>query len=279
MKPKIIREAAVAGTFYPADPGELRDVLDGYLDSAAKRMPARSPEAATPPVEALIAPHAGYVYSGPIAASAYRHWRDMRGLVRRVILLGPSHRSDYHGLAASGADAFATPLGCVPVDREAIGRLCRLPQVRVMEAAHRWEHSLEVQIPFLQHVLGDFALVPLLVGEAADEESCEALDLLWKSPTCRVVVSSDLSHYHDSKTANQRDRATSDAIETLCPEKIEERDACGCRPIRALLRSARRRGLLARTVDQRNSSDTAGAPDRVVGYGAYIFTGESPRVR
>lgn len=257
-----VRNPAVAGLFYPDDPQALRGMVANYLASAT---------ASDSVPKAIIAPHAGYIYSGPIAASAYALLQPARGRITRVILLGPAHRVGFHGLALSSADYFLTPLGRIAVDQEAVDKISRLPQVHVMDGAHAQEHSLEVQLPFLQQALGEFTLVPLVVGQAGPEEVAEVLELLWGGPETLIVISSDLSHYHDYRTARELDRATSQAIEQLRPEAIEYDHACGRDPVNGLLRVARRLGLKARTVDLRNSGDTAGSHDRVVGYGAYSF--------
>jgi AmmeMemoRadiSam system protein B len=224
-----------------------------------------------PAPKAVIVPHAGYVYSGEIAASAYAQVGTLRGEVTRVVLIGPAHRVPLRGLAASGADAFRTPLGDVPLDRETVDRVLELPQVELLEAAHAEEHSLEVQLPFLQVVLDDFSLVPLVAGEATPEEVAEVLEALWGGPETLIVISSDLSHYRDYETARSLDSATTAAIESLAPEGLGGESACGRVPIRGLLVAARQHGLRARTLDLRNSGDTAGPRDGVVGYGAYAF--------
>lgn len=257
-----VRNPAVAGLFYPDNPRELHALVSDYL--------AAVPTSGAVP-KAIIAPHAGYIYSGPIAASAYARIKPARGRVTRVVLLGPAHRVGFHGLALSSADCFQTPLGRITVDQEAVKKISRLPQVQVMDAAHAQEHSLEVHLPFLQEVLGEFSLVPLVVGDAEPGEVAEVLDTLWGGPETLIVISSDLSHYHDYKTAQRLDRATSQAIEQLRPEAIEYDHACGRNPVNGLLQVARKRGLKARTIDLRNSGDTAGSHDRVVGYGAYVF--------
>lgn len=257
-----VRHPAVAGLFYPDDPRELRGQVADFL--------AAVPAGGVVP-KAIIAPHAGYVYSGPIAASAYARLQPARGRVTRVVLLGPAHRVGFRGLALSGADYFQTPLGRVMVDKEAIEKISRLPQVHVMDLAHAQEHSLEVHLPFLQEVLGEFSLVPLVVGDAEAGEVAEVIEALWGGPETLIVVSSDLSHYHDYKTAQRLDRATSQAIEQLRPEDIQYDSACGRNPVNGLLRAARQHGLKASTIDLRNSGDTAGSHDRVVGYGAYVF--------
>jgi MEMO1 family protein len=258
----LSRRPAVAGLFYPRDPRELKRMVDGYLAEA-------SPED-TPP-KALIAPHAGFIYSGPIAASAYATLAEAHASITRVILLGPAHRVAVRGLAASSADRFDTPLGPIDLDRDAIDLALTLPQVRLMDEAHTLEHSLEVQLPFLQEVLDRFSLVPFVVGEASPGEVAEVLDLLWGGPETLIVISSDLSHYHAYATAQRLDAATTAAIEALRPDDIGYDQACGRIPVAGLLELARRRGLEARTLDLRNSGDTAGSRDQVVGYGAYVF--------
>ena len=263
IDPGKVRPSFVAGRFYPADPVALRKFITDLL--------ADAPAATGPAPKALIAPHAGYLYSGPIAASAYAQLIPARDQIKRIVLFGPSHYVALDGLATTSAEAFATPLGIVPVDVEAVREIRLLPQVRELDAAHAQEHSLEVQLPFLQCILGDFTLVPLAVGDATPEEISQVLDALWDGPETRFVISSDLSHYQDFQTARRLDRATAKAIEALKPAGIGEEGACGRMPIRGLLQSARRHGLHARTVDLRNSGDTAGPHDQVVGYGAFVF--------
>lgn len=257
-----IRRPAVAGMFYPGDPVVLQKAVRGYLAEVSETGPAP---------KAVIAPHAGYVYSGPVAATVYARLAPVRDRIRRVVLLGPSHYVPFHGLAVSGADSFATPLGAIAVDKEAVARILALPQVHELEEAHSREHSLEVHLPFLQQALDDFLLVPLAVGEATAEEVAEVLEALWGGPETLIVVSSDLSHYHDYETAQRIDSATSQAIERLEQERIGHDQACGRIPILGLITVARRLGLKAQTIDLRNSGDTAGPRDRVVGYGAYVF--------
>ncbi len=256
------RRPAVAGLFYPADPVELKRLVDGYLDEA---------RVDSPPPKALIAPHAGFVYSGPIAAQAYATLAAARARISRIVLLGPAHRIHVPGLAVSSAERFDTPLGPVYLDRAAIDSALTLPQVRVMDEAHAPEHSLEVQLPFLLQALDDFRIAPFVVGTATPSEVAEVLELLWGGPETLIVISSDLSHYHDYRTAQRLDAATTAAIEALRPEDIGYEQACGRHPINGLLELARRRGLKARTLDLRNSGDTAGPRDQVVGYGAYVF--------
>jgi len=258
----VSRRPAVAGSFYPGDPRELKRMVDGYLAEVS---------AEDSPPKALIAPHAGYVYSGPIAASAYATLAPSHATISRVVLLGPAHRVPLRGLAASSAERFDTPLGSVALDRAAIDLALTLPQVKLMDEAHLLEHSLEVQLPFLQEVLDRFQLAPFVVGDASPAEVAEVLELLWGGPETLIVISSDLSHYYDYRTAKRLDATTSAAIEALRPEDIGYEQACGRNPVNGLLELAKRRGLRARTLDLRNSGDTAGPRDQVVGYGAYAF--------
>ncbi len=261
-----IREPAVAGAFYPGQPQQLASTVETLL----RESPTGRGEG--PPPKALIVPHAGYVYSGPVAASAYAALATARGTVERVVLLGPAHRVFIRGLAAPGSDALRTPLGTVPVDRAALASLADLPQVFVYEPAHTFEHSLEVQLPFLQVVLGRFSVVPLVVGQVSDSEVAEVLERLWGGPETLFVVSSDLSHYYPYAEARRRDARTCQAIEALDPSGLDEESACGRAPVRGLLVAARRHGLVPRTLDLRSSGDTAGPQDEVVGYGAWVFS-------
>jgi AmmeMemoRadiSam system protein B len=258
-----VRPAVHAGRFYPEDAIRLRAEVAALLGGT-------SPQTGPVP-KAMIAPHAGYVYSGPIAASAYACLQPVRDRLRRVVLIGPSHSLGFHGVALSAADAFATPLGLVGLDDTALAQVRKLPAVQVNEEAHRPEHCLEVQLPFLQVVLPEFRLVPLLVGEAGEAEVADVLDALWGGAETCVIVSSDLSHYQDYATALVRDRRTAAAIVALQGNQLDPDCACGWEPIRGLLCAARRRGLKARTIDLRNSGDTAGGRDRVVGYGVFAF--------
>ena len=259
-----VRPPAVAGTFYPRDQRELARNLAQMLGAAA----SAAPERAVP--KAIIAPHAGYIYSGPIAASVYALLAAARGLIQRVVLLGPTHRVAVRGLALPGTAAFATPMGAVEIDRKAVEALRKLPYVGVSEEAHALEHSLEVHVPFLQAILGTFTLVPLAVGRAAQHEVAEVLDCLWGGPETLIVVSSDLSHYLPYADAQAVDRATAKAILELATD-ISHEQACGATPVTGLTLAARRRGLKPELIDLRNSGDTAGDRNRVVGYGAFAF--------
>lgn len=257
-----VRPAAVAGRFYPDSPVQLRKLVGEFLTEARGRGPVP---------KALIVPHAGYVYSGPIAASAYARLLSAGPKIERVVLLGPAHRVRVAGLATTASEYFATPLGRMPIDREAVAQALTLPQVCADDRAHAPEHSLEVQLPFLQYVLGNVKLVPFVVGNASADEVAEVLELLWGGRETLIVISSDLSHYHDYGTCRTLDAQTAHAIEALEPDEIAPESACGQRGIAGLLRVARRRGLQAHTVDLRNSGDTAGPRDQVVGYGAFAF--------
>jgi AmmeMemoRadiSam system protein B len=254
----------MAGTFYPPDPAVLAAAVKGYVEHASVQEDLLQPKA-------LILPHAGYVYSGPVAASGYALLQHFASTISRVVLVGPSHRVALRGLAASSAEAFATPLGTVPVDTTAVARVLELPQVHVLDEAHAFEHCLEVHLPFLQWVLESFAIVPLVAGEASAESVAEVLEELWGGNETLVVVSSDLSHYHDYETARRLDAATSRAIEHLDSSKLGAGSACGRVPVSGLLLAAKRHGLEAMAIDVRSSGDTAGGRDEVVGYGAYVF--------
>jgi AmmeMemoRadiSam system protein B len=258
-----VRPAAVAGSFYPGDPSALAAEVTSHVAAARA-------DAGPKPPKAIIAPHAGYMYSGPIAGSAYARIAPLAGSIRRVVLAGPAHRVYVPGVAIPAAGEFATPLGAVPLDAEAIGIARAFPFVEVSDRAHALEHSLEVHLPFLQSVLSDFRLVPLVVGDAKPQEMAALFEALWGGAETLIVVSSDLSHYLPYEAARRRDGGTARAIlgleGTLVPE-----DACGAAPINGLLALAQRRGLEAELLDLRNSGDTAGSRDRVVGYGAFAF--------
>ncbi len=261
-----VRETAVAGTFYPAEPDRLKELVQQYLDEA---VPAPQPQ----PPKAIIAPHAGYVYSGPIVGSAFKPLAGKMAGVQRVVLIGPAHTMAIEGLATVSVDAFATPLGLVPVDRAVVEGIQSLPQVQVNDAAHSREHALEVMLPFLQTLAADFAIVPLVAGSTTGEDVFELLRRLWGGPETLIVISSDLSHYYDYETAVALDKKTAEAIEQLRPDKLGRESACGRLPIQGLLLTAKEAGLQAVTADLRNSGDTAGSKDRVVGYGAFLLFG------
>lgn len=221
--------------------------------------------------KAIIVPHAGYIYSGPIAASAYARLKKAHDRITRVVLIGPSHRVAFRGLAVSRAETFTTPLGRVPVDLAAVQSIVQLPFVEYIEQAHTYEHSLEVQLPFLQEVLDNFEIVPIVAGDASPEQVSQVLDALWGGDETLIVISSDLSHYHDYATAQQLDVSTSHAIEQLQYERLASESACGKVPVSGLLKLARKKSLSVKTIDLRNSGDTAGDKSSVVGYGAYVI--------
>lgn len=257
-----IRPPAVAGMFYPDDAKELASTVSGML--SAVRPPALRPKA-------LIVPHAGYVYSGPVAAHAYALLAPLRDVITRVVLFGPTHRVYVRGLAVPCADSFFTPLGAIPLDKEAIAAALSLPQVAASDEAHAQEHSLEVQLPFLQTVLGEFRLAPFAVGEASSTDVAQVMDLLWGGDETLIVVSSDLSHYHAYAAAQRLDRQTADDVLKLRALEDYEQ-ACGALPINGIVEAAPRHGLSPHLLDLRNSGDTAGDKSRVVGYAAFAFT-------
>ena len=260
-----VRPPAVAGMFYPRRAAELSAEVEGLLADAAARI------ADGPIPKAIIAPHAGYIYSGAVAASAYTRLRPAAGRVHRIVLVGPAHRVAFRGLAVPSVDVFSTPLGPVRVDTAAIERIAQLPQVHVLDAAHADEHALEVHLPFLQMIFAEFSLVPIVVGDASAEEVASVLEALWGGDETAIVVSSDLSHYLAYDRAQAVDALTSQAIEGLDVKGIGRDQACGRLPVAGLLTVAGRRGLTVSRLDLRNSGDTAGDRARVVGYGAWAF--------
>jgi MEMO1 family protein len=257
-----VRPAAVAGTFYPGDAKSLAADIDEMLGGVE----SLAPRLGFP--KALIVPHAGYIYSGSVAAHAYDELAAARGVVRRVVLLGPVHRVAVRGLAAPGAESFATPLGRVRIDRDALRTLRDLPQVVTSDQAHALEHSLEVQLPFLQKQLGDFALVPLAVGDASVEEVAAVIERLWGGPETLIVISTDLSHYHAYDAARALDATTLARIAARAVD-LDHDAACGATPLNGFLAVARKRDLPVRLLAACNSGDTAGGKDRVVGYSAF----------
>jgi MEMO1 family protein len=260
QRPKV-RPPAAAGLFYASAPDRLRASvaeLIGAVEAAASVAP-----------KALIAPHAGYVYSGSVAAEAFARLRAGAHAIKRVVLIGPAHFVPVPGIAAPTVDAFATPLGRIPVDRKALAAIADL--VVEADAPHAPEHSLEVELPFLQALLPSFALVPLVIGDASAQEVAEVLRRLWGGPETAIVVSSDLSHYHDSDTARRLDAATAAAIERGEWQSLGPREACGFLAVAGLIVETNRRGLAPRRLALRNSGDTAGGRERVVGYGAWMI--------
>jgi AmmeMemoRadiSam system protein B len=259
MATQGVRHPAVAGMFYPDDPVELEAMVQDLMEQAGSEGPAP---------KALIAPHAGYRFSGPTAARAYARLRPVADRISRVVLLGPAHRWPFEGIAAHSADYFRTPLGDVPVDQETRDSILQRRDTATLDAAHEGEHSLEVHLPFLQYLLGEFSVVPLVLGDARTETVASLLDELWFGPETLVVISTDLSHFLDYDSAYKRDRATAEAILACRPESIGELDACGRVPLRGLLAVGQDRGMRMEVIDLCNTGDTANVRDRVVGYAA-----------
>jgi len=282
------RPAAVAGSFYPADTEELRRLVEDLLVEAAEgspvlgkgesgshpQSPSQSAGVSGAPTwpKAFILPHAGYVYSGPVAASGYARLRPFGDRIRKVVLLGPAHRYPVRGLATSTAGAFETPLGSVPLDQAGLQDVLDLPQVQALDEAHEGEHSLEVHLPFLQVLLGSFQLLPFAVGDATPEEVAEVLALLWGEDETVIIVSSDLSHFLSYAEATELDQVTARTILELRSHGLEYEQACGRLPVAGLMIRAREEGLIPECVDLRNSGDTAGPRHQVVGYGSFVFS-------
>jgi AmmeMemoRadiSam system protein B len=256
------RQPAVAGTFYPASSQQLQQSVIQLLADAKTQEPAP---------KAIIAPHAGLVYSGAIAASAYSRLIQNRKTITQVILIGPSHHIVFSGLAISQSNSYSTPLGEIAVDTTAVSKIARLDFVEYIEQAHLYEHCLEVQLPFLQTALDSFTIVPIVAGNATPEQVSTVLKMLWNGPETLIVISSDLSHYHDYKTAQKKDQETSKHIVNLQYEALDYESACGRIPISGLLALAREKIFCVKPIDLRNSGDTAGDKNRVVGYGAYVI--------
>jgi len=257
-----IREAAAAGTFYPRAVDDLRHTVEDLLSHAREKGHGG--------VRGIIAPHAGYIYSGSVAAEAFAALKPLKNAIKRIVIIGPAHFVSFRGIAAPSVRAFATPLGEVPLDVAAIGSLVELPQIVIDDVPHAFEHALEVELPFLQFLFGPIPVIPLVVGVATVDEVADVLSRLWDTVTL-LVVSSDLSHYHDYETARRRDAETAKAIERCDEGAIGLDDACGSLALRGMLIEAKRRGLAIERLDLRNSGDTAGDHRRVVGYGAWII--------
>jgi AmmeMemoRadiSam system protein B len=260
-----VRPPAVAGMFYPDDPVELAAMLDALLADAPPPLVSRP--------KALVVPHAGYVYSGPVAATGYATLLGRRDEVTRVVLLGPAHRVVLDGLALPSVDAFRTPFGDIKIDAATRDALRDLPGIVIDDRAHADEHSIEVQLPFLQRVLDDFTLVPIVVGRSTPGTVAAVIESAWGGPETVVLVSSDLSHYEDHESAARHDRTTARAIISQATDQIGPYDACGAYPLCGLLEVARTEHLVPALLDLRTSGDTAGPRDRVVGYGAFALAG------
>ena len=258
-----VHPAQVAGAFYPGGRDECAEMVMRCLGRARP----------TPPLapKVIVAPHAGYVYSGEVAATVFAPLAARRRAIRRVVVAGPAHRAGFDGLATTSADAWATPLGAVPVDWPAMQPLLSMPGFRVLDPVFTGEHSLEVHLPFLQRVLDDFTIVPILVGGASHADVGRVLERVWGGPETLILVSTDLSHFHDYETARGLDRATARRIELMRPDEIDGPGACGHRALGGALKRARALDLRVTALDVRNSGDTRGGRDRVVGYGAFAM--------
>ncbi len=256
-----IRPAAIAGYFYPADSNQLIESIQHYFNTSLET----NIEA-----KAIIAPHAGHQYSGSIAATAYKTILHRKENIERVVILGPAHRVFVKGIALSSADMFATPLGNIDIDQAAQSQLLELDFIQIIDEAHKDEHCLEVHLPFLQSCLNEFSLIPLIVGETSPQQVSDVIELLWNDKTL-IMVSSDLSHFHTYEFAKQVDQNTSDAIENFQIENIGPKQACGCRPLNGLLTYAKKHSYQVKSLEIKNSGDTSGNKERVVGYGAYAI--------
>ncbi|MCX4025677.1 AmmeMemoRadiSam system protein B [Endozoicomonas sp. SM1973] len=256
-----IRQPAVAGMFYPESPQDLGNTVKSLLaiDDPITMVP-----------KVLIVPHAGYIYSGTVAAKAYHLLEPLKNTIQRVVMFGPSHRVPFTGLALPAAEAFNTPLGMINIDKIAIEQAAQLEDVQILDIAHTHEHCLEVQLPFLQTMLASFKLIPFVVGHASAESVANVIEQFWGGPETLIVISSDLSHYHPYQEAKTIDAATTEKIKLL-DYHLHGEEACGCKPINGILLTAKRKGLEVTTLDTRNSGDTAGPKDTVVGYGAYAL--------
>ncbi|MSQ81761.1 MAG: AmmeMemoRadiSam system protein B [Myxococcales bacterium] len=258
-----IRKPTVAGTFYPARAHALNAELNRcWHDRKVLNVP---------PPKAIIAPHAGYVYSGAVAATAYATLAPLVGTVERVVVLGPAHRFALQGFAVPEAQIWQTPLGLVQIDAKAVDELANLPDVVRSDLAHEREHSLEIHVPFVQRALGEVALVPVLVGQITPDRVAKLLEQLWGGPETLIVVSTDLSHYHDQATARKIDDTTVRHFETLDFESLSADCACGAHPVAGLLAHAKAIGMRCAAVDVRTSADTVGDPSRVVGYASCLL--------
>jgi MEMO1 family protein len=257
------RPAAVAGAFYSNDATILKqDIADllGRVEDVESEIP-----------KAVIAPHAGYIYSGKVAANVYAQFKTVQSSIKKIILLGPSHRVAFHGMAIPSVDYFATPLGKIKLDASLLATLKHFPHVIVSDQAHAEEHSLEVQLPFMQTVFDEFELLPIVVGQIDPEAVADLLNNVWGEDDTLIVVSSDLSHFLSYDQAVSQDQKTTEMIRQFQYHTIKGEDACGCHPMNGLLCLAQQKDLKVRLLAQNNSGDTAGDKRRVVGYGGYGF--------
>lgn len=257
-----IRRAAVAGTFYYDSPNRLLSYVNNLLDHATDQ-----PDVG----KAIIAPHAGHIYSGPIAASAYRSLRKRQKQIKKVVLIGPSHYVGFMGLAVSTTDFYETPLGNIPLDKDLAKRALKVKEVVTMDHANLQEHSLEVHLPFLQATLQDFSLLPIIIGDTSSETIASVLDKVWGGDETLIICSTDLSHYMDYKGAQAKDQVTVESILNGELDKLTHHNACGLTPIKGLIKTVQRKKLTAKLIDLRNSGDTAGDRERVVGYASFLI--------
>lgn len=271
----IIRPPAVAGTFYPADADILRSEIDGLMD-AALHSDAVSGDVSP---KAIIVPHAGLMFSGSLAALGFATVRALKDTIKRIVIIGPAHRMAFQGIALARADQFATPLGNMRCDLPALQSALALPHVQMLDDAHTLEHGLEIELPFIQRLFGeqsDIGIVPLLVSRCSPRQVHEVIEKLWGGPETLIVISSDLSHFHDYDTAKKMDNRTRAMIENFDAENIDTNDACGALPVAGMLMAARNRGMKIKTLGMRNSGDVTGDKSRVVGYGAWaVYDGKA----
>lgn len=257
-----IRKPAVAGTFYPASKTELQELIDSFLTKAEFIDFAA--------IRGLVVPHAGYIYSGPVAASAYKQLLTFDPEVTwKIFLLGASHHASFPGLSIDQHEGYETPLGVVPVD-QVVKKIIKEEGCDFIEQAHTSEHSLEVQLPFLQKVLKKFSIIPILVSET-DYLQTTMVVQKYLDEKSLLIASSDLSHYYEYKDATMLDQVTCEAIENQNIDMLQECEACGKTPIMSLLQIAQERAWKTKLVDYRNSGDISGELERVVGYGAFVF--------
>jgi len=268
-----IRHPAVASMFYPGKPADLLNSVRKYLSDADAEQSTVKFKNDENSVRALIVPHAGYIYSGKIAASAYQLLQRNKYHFKRVLLLGPAHRLCLQGAAFPNEEVFETPLGSIILDKTRMKKLAaEFSWISFNEKAHAEEHSLEVQLPFLQETIADFELLPLVVGEMDSLQIAEMIQQFSTDLETLIVISTDLSHFHNYQTAYEKDALTANAIELLEPQKISSEDACGVYPLRGALVAALQNKWKIHRMGLCNSGDTTGDYGRVVGYGAWALT-------
>ncbi len=256
------KKADVAGLFYPSEPEELKSMLETFVNTA---------KSVNNLTRAVIAPHAGYVYSGPIAGSAYKALYSSKENIKNVIILSPSHNCSFDGVATHSAQAFSTPLGDIEVNQELKEKIASLPFIKELDEAFIREHALEVHLPFIQYVLPHAKILPLVVGQTYPEEIQMLIETLWNDPSNAFVISTDLSHFLSYMQAQKLDSLTAKQFERKLFQEIHHEQCCGYFPVRGMLKFAKEHGLKISTLDLRNSADTAGDKGRVVGYGSFMI--------